>query len=145
MKCRFVLIGVATACILSFMASAAAAQDLVSKPGVYSGYSRAKYDGVKLTSQYVTMRDGTKIALDIYRPTLKGVEASEKFPVVWMNTPYNRRGGQSGDAGAVLALARYGYAVVAADMRGNYASFGRAVAEPGQASAGNRNEWMPWA
>jgi predicted acyl esterase len=65
------------------------------------------------------------------------------MPVVWMNSPYNRRltdGGQTVQLypGAALALVRYGYVVAVADMRGDYASFGMAVHT-------NRNEWMPWA
>ncbi len=118
----------------------------VSRPGEYSGYSPALYDGYKMTSQYVAVRDGTKLAVDIIRPTLNGVVVDKKLPVVWMNTPYNRRrtnGGGTGTTadsypGAALDLVKYGYVVAVADMRGNYASFGRAVHY-------NRNEWMPWA
>jgi putative CocE/NonD family hydrolase len=114
----------------------------VSKPGQYSGYSPVLYDGYRMTSQYVAVRDGTKIALDIYRPTLKGVLVNTKLPVVWMNTPYGRRSANSGPA--AMAIVKYGYVVVSADMRGDYASFGKAVAEPGASSPGNRNQWMPW-
>ncbi|MCC7461543.1 MAG: CocE/NonD family hydrolase [Gammaproteobacteria bacterium] len=115
----------------------------VSTPGSYSGYSAVLYDGHELSSRYVTVRDGTRIAIDILRPTLHGVLVDRKLPVVWMNTPYNRRragGASTADTypGAALGLVKYGYVVAVADMRGNHASFGTAVHS-------NRNEWMPWA
>jgi putative CocE/NonD family hydrolase len=128
---------------LTLSALAVSAEVPVSKPGEYSGYSPVLYDGYQLTSQYVAMRDGTRIAIDIYRPALKGVVIARKLPVVWSNSPYGRRSANSGSA--ALAIAKYGYVVVVADMRGDYASFGKAVAEPGASSPGNRNEWMPWS
>ncbi|HUO23464.1 MAG TPA: CocE/NonD family hydrolase [Caulobacteraceae bacterium] len=121
----------------------AIAADKVSSPGHYSGYSPVLYDGYSLTSQYVTMRDGTRIAVDVYRPTLHGAVVDQKLPVVWQNTPYNRRSPSS--AAQAMELVKYGYVVAMADMRGNYASFGKAIADAEAASAGNRNEWMPWS
>ena len=38
----------------------------ISEPGRYEGYSEAIYDGWQRNSVYVTVRDGTKIAMDIY-------------------------------------------------------------------------------
>ena len=86
-----------------------AAEDKVSKPGEYSGYSQVLYDGYELTSRYVAVRDGAKLAVDIIRPTLNGEVVEEKLPVVWMNTGYNRRvtrDGLTGEnyAGAAMAL-----------------------------------------
>jgi uncharacterized protein len=71
--------------------TAAIADQLVSAPGEYSGYSPVLYDGDELFSQYVTVRDGTKLAVDIWRPTLNGELVTTPLPVVWMHTPYNRR------------------------------------------------------
>jgi putative CocE/NonD family hydrolase len=127
---------------IALSAIAVSAEGPISKPGEYQGYSPALYDGYQLTSQYIAVRDGTKLAIDIYRPTLNGVVVTRRLPVVWSNTPYGRRSANSGSA--ALAIAKYGYVVVIADMRGDYASFGKAVAEPGASSPGNRNEWMPW-
>jgi predicted acyl esterase len=115
----------------------------VSRPGHYEGYSPVLYDGAERTSVYVPVRDGTRIAIDIIRPTMRGKPVETRLPVVWMNTPYNRRltdGGETAKLypGAAMGLVKYGYVVAIADMRGNYASFGRAVHS-------NRNEWMPWA
>lgn len=118
-------------------------QDKVSQPGVYSGYSEAQYDGYDMTSQYIPMRDGTRIAVDIFSPTLNGELATEKLPVLWMHTPYHRRNYRNGLTGEnypgkALKLSQYGYIVAIADFRGLFASFGK--------NAGyNRGEWQEWA
>jgi uncharacterized protein len=111
-----------------------------SSPGKYSGYSPIVYDGHELTSQYVAVRDGTRLAVDIFRPTKSGAVATEKLPVLWMHTPYNRRNYRNGLTaanypGKALELVKYGYVVAVADFRGLYASFGH--------NAGfNRGEWQ---
>ncbi len=112
----------------------------VSRPGVYSGWSEPVYDGHQRSSFYVEVRDGTKLAVDLYRPTRQGVVASEKLPVVWMHTPYNRRTYRGGEAaetypGFALRLAPHGYNVAVADFRGVYASYGTNVGY-------NRGEWV---
>lgn len=101
----------------------------ISEPGHYSGYAPVLYDGYQRTSFYVPVRDGTRLAVDLFRPTLHGVLAKQKLPVVWMNTPYNRRGSRdhvtvSGYPGFALQLVKYGYNVAVVDFRGLYASFG---------------------
>jgi putative CocE/NonD family hydrolase len=115
----------------------------VSRPNEYSGWSEKSYDGHQRTSFYVEMRDGTKLAVDLYRPTRGGVAASEKLPVVWMHSPYNRRSYRGGEAaetypGFALRLAPYGYNVAVVDFRGVYASYGRNIAY-------NRGEWVDGA
>jgi uncharacterized protein len=113
----------------------------VSKPGEYSGYSEAKYDSYELSSQYVAVRDGTKLAMDLYRPKdASGQVVDAALPVLWMHTPYNRRdfmGGLPGETypGAAARLVKYGYVVAVVDFRGLYASFGQNVAY-------NRGEWI---
>lgn len=112
----------------------------ISKPGVYQGYSEARFDGYDLSSQYVAMRDGTRLAVDIFRPTLNGEVVDEKFPVLWMHTPYHRRnygGGLTGERypGKALKLVKYGYNVAIVDFRGLFASFGKNVGY-------NRGEWQ---
>ncbi|MFS0776940.1 CocE/NonD family hydrolase [Neobacillus sp. 3P2-tot-E-2] len=62
----------------------------ISRPGEYQGYSEMKYDGFKRFSQYVTMRDGVKIAVDYYRPTMNGEVVETPLPVIWRFTPYGR-------------------------------------------------------
>ena len=38
----------------------------------------------------VAMRDGVKLAVDVYRPARNGQPVEGKFPVVLMRTPYNK-------------------------------------------------------
>ena len=63
-------------------------QQKVSAPGQYSGYTSPEYKSFAVTSQYVTMRDGVRIAVDIYMPT-EG-PARDKFPTVLVMIPYHR-------------------------------------------------------
>ena len=117
----------------------------VSQPGQYSGFGERIYKGYALTSAYVPVRDGTKLAVDFYRPkNADGSVVSTPLPVIWMHTPYNRRtftagttSGLSGETypGAAARLIEYGYVVAIADFRGVYASYGT--------NAGyNRGEWV---
>ena len=66
----------------------------------------------------VRLRDGTRLATDIYRP--RGTPAP--WPAILERTPYNKLG-----AALVLSakyLAAHGYAVALQDVRGRYASEG---------------------
>jgi uncharacterized protein len=84
------------------------------------------------SSQYVTMRDGCRLAVDAYVPQpVDGV--AQKFPAVALFTPYYRRFKlKPGGAGEVNPntgkfrdfLVPRGYAVVVIDVRGTGASFG---------------------
>jgi predicted acyl esterase len=103
----------------------------VSRPGQYQGYSTASYEGVERTSFYIAMRDGVKLAADLYRPTKNGVAASDKLPVIWSHTPYNRRGRTT----PMEALIKHGYNVAVVDFRGVYASYG-------SNKGYNRGEWI---
>lgn len=129
-----------------------AAEVPVSSPGKYRGFSPVLYDGYKIVSQYVTVRDGTKLAVDIIRPTLDGVMVEKSLPVVWMHTPYNRRFyGPVLTAkmypGAALGLVKYGYVVGVVDQRGMYASYGTTYSG-GSWDAYDITEWFasqPWS
>jgi uncharacterized protein len=117
-----------------------AADERVSRPGEYRGFTNVDFDGHEVTSRYVAVRDGTRLAVDIIQPTRAGKLATEKLPVVWMHTPYNRRTTNNGLTaanypGKALQLVKYGYVVAVVDFRGTYASFGT--------NAGyNRGEWQ---
>jgi len=63
----------------------------------------------------VAMRDGVKLAADVYQP-----EAEGTFPVLLQRTPYNRAGG----AGSAAAMAAHGYVVIIQDTRGRFDSQG---------------------
>ena len=117
----------------------------VSKPGAYTGFSEAIFDDeYEITSQYVHVSDGTKLAMDIYRPRDKttGKVIETPLPVIWMHTPYNRRhsfneGAMTVDTypGTAGRLVKYGYVVATVDFRGLYASYGHNEAY-------NRGEWI---
>jgi len=57
---------------------------------LYCGYGEARYDGYRRTSQYVDLPDGSRIAVDILRPTRDGAVADEPLPVLFTHTVYNR-------------------------------------------------------
>ena len=44
----------------------------VSKPGEYRGYSEILYPETVRNSQYIPGYEGTKLAIDIYRPAKNG-------------------------------------------------------------------------
>ena len=64
----------------------------------------------------IPMRDGVKLVADVYRP-----EGAGKFPTVLARTPYNRVSEGALEGGW---YARRGYAFVAQDVRGRFASGG---------------------
>jgi hypothetical protein len=64
----------------------------------------------------VPMRDGVKLATDLYLPARN----AEKLPVILVRTPYNK----NGERGNGTYFASRGYAFVAQDTRGRYASEG---------------------
>jgi putative CocE/NonD family hydrolase len=92
----------------------------------------AKYQVPRPTSRYRTMRDGCRIAVDIYLPQGDGVEP--RLPTILIQTPYYRRfavavGAQGVEPSPNVAKYRdmfvpRGYAVVIVDIRGSGASFG---------------------
>src|SRR5690606_38583017 len=68
----------------------------------------------------VPMRDGVKLATDVYRPAEDGEPVDEKLPVILTRTPYNKNGAKT--AGEYFA--KNGYVFVAQDTRGRYNSEG---------------------
>src|SRR5437899_1367454 len=87
------------------------------------------------TSQYVTVRDGTRLAIDIYRPELAGRPVDRKLPVILVATPYHRSSENNGEILTFLApsgnhrnvfaeVLKRGYVIASLDIRGRGASFG---------------------
>src|SRR5712691_10605481 len=73
----------------------------------------------------VPMRDGVRLATDIYRPK----NASGKVPIIWVRTPYNFnfwdvRNGVPADMKAALTAVKRGYAYVVQEERGHFFSEG---------------------
>jgi putative CocE/NonD family hydrolase len=86
-------------------------------------------------SCYLTMRDGVRLAVDVYLPEARGADPSpggRRFPTVVILTPYYRRFKVTGPgADPSPNSAKYrdffvprGYAMVVVDVRGCGASFG---------------------
>src|SRR5207248_2733420 len=103
----------------------------VSRFGEYEGFSEPLYDGWVRSSQYVAVRDGTRLAVDVFRPTQAGVVEAEALPVAWTAKRYLRATVKDGhlatsllDSGPARKLIAHGYVLAAADMRGTGASFG---------------------
>lgn len=109
-------------------------------------------------SQYVEMRDHTRIALDLYRPARHGVLLDGHLPVVWIFDRYHRADVERGRLRTRLhkeywlaALIRHGYVVGVADVRGSGASFGvrrELVTEQDRWDAYDVTEWLaaqPWS
>ena len=66
----------------------------------------------------VPMRDGVRLATDVYRPAVNGVPAPGKFPTILERTPYGKT------AGWATYFVSHGYVVVAQDVRGRFDSEG---------------------
>ncbi|HEY8359629.1 MAG TPA: CocE/NonD family hydrolase [Ramlibacter sp.] len=83
-------------------------------------------------SRYVEMRDGVRLALDVYLPEGGAATADARFPTVVVFTPYYRRfkvTAPGAEPSPNIAIYRdffvpRGYAVVTVDVRGCGASFG---------------------
>jgi putative CocE/NonD family hydrolase len=117
------------------------APDRVSEFGRYEGYSTARYEAWVTTSQYVEMRDGVRLAVDVTRPTIGGTPVSDPLPVIWTHSRYHRNPQQlirafapDADVSAIHSmvdaqgdlqhLVRHGYIVASVAVRGSGASYG---------------------
>src|SRR5262245_14251949 len=83
--------------------------------------SPARFDILVEKEVRVPVRDGTKLALDLYLPAREGKRVEGKLPALLARTPYNKNG-MSAEA---TWFAARGYAVVINDTRGRYASEGK--------------------
>src|SRR4051794_5822649 len=72
----------------------------------------------------VPMRDGTKLATNIWRP-----DAPEPVPVLLVRLPYGKQGltTYTGTSPNIFALVEAGYAIAVQDTRGTFASEGEFV------------------
>ena len=106
--------------------------------GPDAGASPAEYDFVVARDVMIAMRDGVKLATDIYRPARDGLAASGRFPVILERTPYGKTQVSRSeiDVGMTTSrprpevaawFVRQGYIVAYQDCRGRYASAGEFV------------------
>ena len=76
----------------------------------------------------IPMRDGVRLATDLYFPAQDGARAPGQFPVILERTPYDKASPRNVANGAYFA--RRGYVCAIQDVRGRFASEG---------------EWYPFA
>jgi uncharacterized protein len=84
--------------------------------------SAQRYDVVATRGQMVALRDGVRLATDIYLPAADGAALPGPWPVIAERTPYNKLG--AGLVSVAKFFACHGYAVVLQDVRGRFASEG---------------------
>lgn len=114
--------------LLALFGAPAWAQERVSAFGSYQGYAPPVADGMVRTSFYLPMRDGVRLAVDLYRPANNGRAVEGRYPVLWHHTV--NRGSPPEDrpdvsfVGGMTRLVRYGYVVAVVGRRGSDASFG---------------------
>lgn len=80
---------------------------------------KPKYTLIIEKNVMVPMKDGTKLATDVYRPN-----AWRKFPVILIRTPYEKSGSMHPYKQMAEVFACQGYAVVVQDVRGKFDSEG---------------------
>jgi uncharacterized protein len=108
------------------------ARDLAWWEGsAYRPVRRPEYHGVKRTSTFLTMRDGVRLAADVYLP--RGLKDGTRLPTIVIQTRYVRRM-QYRFPFSIFLRGRFhktikyfvkrGYAWVYVDARGSGASFG---------------------
>src|SRR5579872_2889237 len=83
------------------------------------------YDVAAVQKVMVPMRDGVKLAADIYRPAKQGAAIAGRLPVILERTPYSKDRALSATSGKYFA--QQGYVVVIQDVRGRYQSEGKWV------------------
>src|SRR5215831_5606458 len=97
----------------------------------------------------VPMRDGVRLATDVYRPK----DTSRKVPIIFVRTPYNFnywdvRNGVPSDMTAALDAVKRGYAYVVQNERGHFFSEGNYdILGPPRTDGYDALSWMaaqPW-
>ncbi|WP_066799638.1 CocE/NonD family hydrolase [Sphingomonas soli] len=134
----------------------AALLGLVSPPALAQTAERptgAGYSGTVRSSFYVPMRDGTRIAMNVYRPAIDGRAVERRLPVIFAFTPYRAR--YRDEKGAIVEVAdsaelglrdmtAHGYVVAVADIRGKGASFGRRRGMQDKTEAQDGHDLVEW-
>lgn len=105
----------------------------------------APFDSHHTSTVMIPMRDGVRLATDVYRPAQQGRPVPGRFPVILYRTPYDKKGLAKDGA----FFARHGYVVLAQDCRGRFASEGSFYAFVNEGRDGyDAIEWaagQPWS
>lgn len=130
--------------------SAVAAAFLAATPAALNAQG---YPDVLRTSSYVAVRDGTRLAVNIYRPARGNEAQPAPLPVIFSFTPYRARFKDKdgkveelalGDRLALRSLIRAGYVVATADIRGKGASFGHRRGFQDRTEAQDGHDLVEW-
>ncbi|MBN8817601.1 MAG: CocE/NonD family hydrolase [Sphingomonas sp.] len=125
---------------------------LVALAATVPGWASGESDVLR-QSLYVSVRDGTKLAVNLYRPVQGGQPVARKLPVIFVFTPYRARfvdkDGQVqevalNDRLALRSLIKAGYVVAVADVRGKGASFGHRLGFQGRTEAKDGYDLVQW-
>jgi putative CocE/NonD family hydrolase len=102
---------------------------LLGVPSLGSTAEPGEFDVIVQRDVMMPMRDGVRLATDVYRPSLQGRFVSQRFPVILERTPYGKSQDGTRHASASIArmLASHGYVVVHQDTRGRGESEGAYV------------------
>ena len=89
----------------------------------------------------IPMRDGVRLATDIYRPNRVGAPPADRLPILLHRTPYNKKGGRLTEQARNFAA--HGYVVAVQDCRGRYKSEGVFTKYTGEGQDGfDKVEWL---
>ena len=103
--------------------------------------SHIEYDVVCEQDVMVPMRDGVRLATDLYFPAVGERQVEGKFPVILTRTPYNKR--SDGGVTTGTYFARRGYVFASQDVRGRFESEGEWYAFANEAPDGyDAIEWV---
>lgn len=95
----------------------------------FAGAPSEGYSQSIRASQYVAVRDGTRLAIDIYRPVVEGKPVEKPLPVILEATIDYRVDVRDGKlvppATYLMDLLKHGYVIALLETRGQGASFGR--------------------
>jgi putative CocE/NonD family hydrolase len=119
-------------------AALALAFGLFGRARAEEGRLRQPFDALLESDHRVAMRDGVRLATDVYRPARHGTAAAGRFPVILERTPYGRNVTYFRDITAADATprtraqvadfyVRHGYVVIFQDCRGCHDSGGEFV------------------
>ncbi len=106
--------------VVAIVVARGAAGRVARAQGPAASKRAAEFEVVVEKDVRIPMRDGVRLAADLYRPARGGKPVAGRFPALLTRTPYDKTGA---NAEGQYYAAR-GYVVVANDVRGRYASEG---------------------
>jgi putative CocE/NonD family hydrolase len=116
-----------------------------------TGPANEKFEVIVAKNVMVPMRDGVKLATDVYIPARGGAVVPDKFPVLVSRTPYGKDPAPDLPDWENVAyhFAKLGYVVVEQDCRGRYNSQGTFYIDINEGQDGyDTVEWaasQPWS